>query len=372
MSTKVGRTACFSVVGGQKGIPPPTHSSCSSRSTGLPRTGTAHTGRGCRSELRGSVFTVYPARTVVMAFGLAVLGGDRAVDAAGRRRGRARDRPRQRAVHGHLRGLCHRPGPRGHSHPLEWFRRRSRPRGSAGTAGGIKVTTFTVLAAAIVAEVRGNPATEAMGRRLAPAVLRQALTVALLGVGLIMASTLFVLTVSNHRVEAVLYEVVSAFGTVGLSTGITADLPATGQLTLVVLMSTGRLGPITLVSALALRERSRRNDLPEERPVIGWSLGFPAPTPSSPPRGGASTDTPRRPPGGRDRPRPLRQLTGRRVDAQRLGREPDTQHVRRHRRRHQTRWAGLHPRHGRDLLEPGDVIVVTGKTSSVEAFAELV
>ncbi|CAL9672326.1 Ktr system potassium uptake protein B (plasmid) [Streptomyces sp. enrichment culture] len=141
--------------------------------------------------------------------------------------------------------------------------------GSAGTAGGIKVTTFAVLAAAIVAEVRGNPAAEAMGRRLAPAVLRQALTVALLGVGLIMVSTLFVLSVSNHRFEAVLFEVVSAFGTVGLSTGITADLPAAAQLTLAALMFTGRLGPITLVSALALRERSRRYDLPEERPVIG-------------------------------------------------------------------------------------------------------
>ncbi|MDI3390315.1 potassium transporter TrkG [Streptomyces sp. B-S-A8] len=141
--------------------------------------------------------------------------------------------------------------------------------GSAGTAGGIKVTTFAVLAAAIAAEVRGEPDASVMGRKLAPHVLRQALTVALLGVGLVMAATLALLSITRYPFEQVLFEVVSAFATVGLSTGITADLPATGQLILTLLMFVGRLGPITLVSALALRERTRRYHLPEERPVIG-------------------------------------------------------------------------------------------------------
>lgn len=141
--------------------------------------------------------------------------------------------------------------------------------GSAGTAGGIKVTTFAVLAAAILAEVRGETHSVVFGRRLAPHVLRQALTVALLGVGLVMAATLAVLSVSEEALDVVLFEVVSAFATVGLSTGITADLPAIGQLILVGLMFIGRIGPITLVSALALRERTRRYELPEERPVIG-------------------------------------------------------------------------------------------------------
>ncbi|MBV7697799.1 TrkH family potassium uptake protein [Streptomyces sp. TRM70350] len=141
--------------------------------------------------------------------------------------------------------------------------------GSAGTAGGIKVTTFAVLLAAIIAEVRGEPTSTVLGRRLAPHVLRQALTVALLGVGLVMGSTLVLLTLTEEPLEAVLFETVSAFATVGLSTGMTADLPTPGQLLLIVLMFVGRLGPITLVSALALRERTRRYDLPEERPVIG-------------------------------------------------------------------------------------------------------
>ncbi|CAL9644637.1 Ktr system potassium uptake protein B [Streptomyces sp. enrichment culture] len=141
--------------------------------------------------------------------------------------------------------------------------------GSAGTAGGIKVTTFAVLLVAIIAEVRGEPNSTVLGRRLAPHTLRQALTVALLGVGLVIVSTLALLTLMDEPLEPVLFEVVSAFGTVGLSTGITADVPVAGQLLLIMLMFVGRLGPITLVSALALRERTRRYNLPEERPVIG-------------------------------------------------------------------------------------------------------
>jgi Trk-type K+ transport system membrane component len=62
---------------------------------------------------------------------------------------------------------------------------------------------------------------------------------------------------------------VSAFATVGLSTGITGTLPPAGQLVLVALMFIGRLGPISLVSALALRERHRLFHLPEGRPLIG-------------------------------------------------------------------------------------------------------
>ncbi len=66
-----------------------------------------------------------------------------------------------------------------------------------------------------------------------------------------------------------MFEVVSAFGTVGLSTGITADIPASGQLVLIALMFLGRLGPITLATALALRDRGGRYELPEERPIAG-------------------------------------------------------------------------------------------------------
>ncbi len=141
--------------------------------------------------------------------------------------------------------------------------------GSAGTAGGIKVTTFALLGFVILAEIRGEPTVHVMNRRLTDQVQRQALTVALLGVGAVMAGTITLLSISPFPLDDLLFETTSAFGTVGMSTGITAQLPAAGQLVLIALMFIGRLGPITLASALALRDRARRYELPEERPVVG-------------------------------------------------------------------------------------------------------
>ena len=69
--------------------------------------------------------------------------------------------------------------------------------------------------------------------------------------------------------DEVLFESISAFATVGLSTGITADLPPGGDIVLIILMFLGRLGPLTLGSALALRERRILYELPKERPAIG-------------------------------------------------------------------------------------------------------
>jgi trk system potassium uptake protein TrkH len=77
------------------------------------------------------------------------------------------------------------------------------------------------------------------------------------------------LRLTGLALDVVLFEVVSAFATVGLSTGITAGLPDTAQLLLVALMFLGRLGPITLASALALRARPALYRFPEERPIVG-------------------------------------------------------------------------------------------------------
>lgn len=141
--------------------------------------------------------------------------------------------------------------------------------GSAGTAGGIKVTTFALLGYVILSEIRGEPSVHAMRRRIGPDVQRQAITVVLLGVGAVMTATLILQYTTGFSLDQVLFEAVSAFGTVGLSTGITADIPGVGQLALIALMLLGRLGPVTLASALALRERPRRFERPEERPIVG-------------------------------------------------------------------------------------------------------
>ncbi|MDV6011469.1 potassium transporter TrkG [Haloechinothrix sp. LS1_15] len=141
--------------------------------------------------------------------------------------------------------------------------------GSASTAAGIKVTTFALLAYVILAEIRGEPTVHVMGRRLAASVQRQALTIALLTVALVMITTITMQAATDFPLDKVLFESVSAVNNVGLSTGITADLPAGVHVMMSVLMFIGRLGPITLATALALRDRPRRYELPEERPIVG-------------------------------------------------------------------------------------------------------
>lgn len=141
--------------------------------------------------------------------------------------------------------------------------------GSAGTAGGIKVTTFAVLLLVILAEVRGDTHVTAFGRKVPRGAQRQALSVALLSVAAVVGATALMLLLTPFTLDEVLFEVVSAFATVGLSTGITAQVGTGGQVLLVALMFLGRLGPITLASALALRSKPRLYEFPEERPIIG-------------------------------------------------------------------------------------------------------
>ncbi|MGW2151383.1 TrkH family potassium uptake protein [Nonomuraea bangladeshensis] len=141
--------------------------------------------------------------------------------------------------------------------------------GSAGTAGGIKVTTFGLLAFVIWAEMRGEREVNVGHRRLPEPAQRQALAISLISVALVALSTYLLLALTPHNLDRVLFEVVSAFATVGLSTGITADLPPAGHLLLVMLMFIGRIGPLTLGTALALKDRARRYQLPEERFIVG-------------------------------------------------------------------------------------------------------
>jgi len=141
--------------------------------------------------------------------------------------------------------------------------------GSASTAGGIKVTTFAVLMLAILSEARGDRDMEAFGRRIPREGLRLAVAVTLTGTGLVLVATLAVLEISSRSLDVVLFECVSAFATVGLSTGITPELPDAAQYVLAALMFAGRTGTITVAAALALRDRRRVIRYPEERPIIG-------------------------------------------------------------------------------------------------------
>ncbi len=141
--------------------------------------------------------------------------------------------------------------------------------GPASTSGGIKVTTFAVLGFAMWSEVRGDSDINVFNRRLPVIVVRQAMTVALLSVGTVFAGAIALTAMSSFSFTETLFEATSAFGTVGLSTGITGSLPAFGKFLLVLIMLTGRVGPVTFVTALALRQRRRAYRFPEERPIIG-------------------------------------------------------------------------------------------------------
>jgi trk system potassium uptake protein TrkH len=141
--------------------------------------------------------------------------------------------------------------------------------GSAGTAGGIKVATFFILGFVVWAEIRGRPDTHVFQRRISSETQRQALTVVLLAIGMVGIATLLLLSISHLDLEDLLFEAISAFATVGLSTGITGQLPPAGQLILIVLMFVGRVGTITVATAIALRKRTTPYRYPEERPIIG-------------------------------------------------------------------------------------------------------
>jgi trk system potassium uptake protein TrkH len=127
---------------------------------------------------------------------------------------------------------------------------------SGSTAGGIKVNTLSVLITAIVSTVRGQPSAIAFGRRIQHAIVYRALAVALLAIGFVFVVGLGVTLTSEATFVQTLFESVSAFGTVGASTGITPDLPDSARLIVIAAMFVGRLGPLTLVLALTARQRT--------------------------------------------------------------------------------------------------------------------
>lgn len=141
--------------------------------------------------------------------------------------------------------------------------------GSGGTAGGIKVATFMVLALIVWTELLGEQDTTVFRRRLSRDISRLALSITLLALLVVAIGTLILLSLSNFELGPILFETISAFSTTGLSTGITAQLPEGGQVVLIILMYLGRVGTVTVAAALVLRSRPRPYRYPEERPIIG-------------------------------------------------------------------------------------------------------
>lgn len=141
--------------------------------------------------------------------------------------------------------------------------------GSASTAGGIKVTTLAVLFLAAFAEARGDNDMQVFQRRLPADVLRLAVSVTLWGATIVAAASIFLLQLTKAPLDFVLFDVISAFGTSGLSTGLTEELPDAGKYVLAATMWAGRVGTVTLAAALAASQRRQLFRRPEERPIVG-------------------------------------------------------------------------------------------------------
>jgi trk system potassium uptake protein TrkH len=126
---------------------------------------------------------------------------------------------------------------------------------SGSTAGGIKVNTFSILLIAIVSTVRGEPSATAFGRRVKHELVYRALSVALIALAALFLVGLLLTLTTDVGFVNILFEAVSALGTVGASTGITPQTDTVARIVLIVTMFAGRLGPLTLVLALAARSR---------------------------------------------------------------------------------------------------------------------
>ncbi len=143
----------------------------------------------------------------------------------------------------------------------------------AGTAGGIKTTTIAMLLLTCLVVVRGGREIECFGRKITFANFRTGFAVALLAFGIFLAGTMLIAVFEADSVALIdiIYETTSAIGTVGLTADLTPHLERASQVILMLLMYTGRIGPITLALVFAgkTNPKSRLRELPGERVIVG-------------------------------------------------------------------------------------------------------
>jgi len=138
------------------------------------------------------------------------------------------------------------------------------------TGGGIKTTTFAALMAVVYSMSRGHPDVQLFNRRLPKTTIYRALSVTLIALGIVCVITGIFLSLGEADLQASLFEVISAFGTVGLSLGITSGLDLVAKILLVITMFIGRVGPLTIAYALTQRQgEDQRYHLPYEGVNIG-------------------------------------------------------------------------------------------------------
>jgi trk system potassium uptake protein TrkH len=147
--------------------------------------------------------------------------------------------------------------------------------GSVG--GGVKTTTFAIYVVLVISYLRGKQQVEIFGRSIPARITSKAVATIAMAFTLVIVSTILLEVFERSAIGGVahwyfvdwLFEVVSAFGTVGLSTGVSSSLTTGGKIVIIATMFIGRLGPLGLALSLLGREAEQRYKYPEENVMIG-------------------------------------------------------------------------------------------------------
>ncbi len=137
------------------------------------------------------------------------------------------------------------------------------------TGGGIKTTTFAVLGLSVISMLKGRRELSLFNRRISLSNFREATSLITLAAGIVFFIVFLLFLFEKQAFEKLLFEAISAFGTVGLSTGITSELTRIGKMLITILMYIGRIGPLTLIYALSMRKGQAKLNYAEEKIAIG-------------------------------------------------------------------------------------------------------
>jgi trk system potassium uptake protein TrkH len=137
------------------------------------------------------------------------------------------------------------------------------------TAGGVKTTTFGLLLLTMLASLRGEQQATWRGRQIAHASIYRAGAIVTLGAFTVILGVFALLLTQELSLRKAVFEVVSAFGTVGLSVGATAELDSVGKVIVMIIMFLGRVGPLSLFLLLSDEDRRPLWRYPEEEVAVG-------------------------------------------------------------------------------------------------------
>ncbi len=138
------------------------------------------------------------------------------------------------------------------------------------TAGGIKTTTIAIIFATVRSLIQGKDDVTLFGRRIEYDLIIKALAIFYISAAFVVTATMYLCITENISFIKVLFEVVSAFATVGLSTGITPHLSIYGKFILILMMLIGRVGVLTFLMSIAMRNKKKTTvRYPSDRIGVG-------------------------------------------------------------------------------------------------------